>query len=110
MSQAVLDYLVANRGAATWIVAVNGAGTAAPIQLATGLPVMAMGGFSGGDDSPTLAELQAHVADGSIRFVLAGAGGRPGGRADGEIASWVTSTCAPIAIEGTTLYDCAAAT
>lgn len=44
---------------ATWIVAVSGAQSAASIELATGAPVMAMGGFSGTDAAPTLDQLQA---------------------------------------------------
>src|SRR2546427_12776169 len=42
---------------------------------------MAMGGFSGGDPAPTLAQLQAYVASGQLRYVLigGGAGGGPGG-------------------------------
>ena len=75
VSQAALDYLVANRGDADWIVAVSGSGSAAPIQLATGLPVMTMGGFNGGDASPTLAEFQAYVASGQVRFVIVGGNG-----------------------------------
>jgi len=108
-SQAVLDYLVANRGEAEWIVAVSGAGSAAPIQLATGLPVMAMGGFNGGDASPTLSEFQAYVTAGQVRFVLTGGnggfGGGPGG--DSAVMSWVTANCTPITVGGTSIYDCA---
>ncbi|HET7827915.1 MAG TPA: hypothetical protein VFL03_00025, partial [Candidatus Limnocylindrales bacterium] len=78
-SAEVIDYLVANRGDATWLVAATSAGEAAPIQLQTGVPVMAMGGFSGSDAAPTLEELQGHVRDGSLRFVLLwGIGGGPG--------------------------------
>ena len=70
--QAIIDYLVANRGDSTWIVAVSGSGSAAPIQLETGMPVMSMGGFNGSDDAPTLASLQASIASGQLRFVLVG--------------------------------------
>ena len=120
--QAVIDYLVANRGDATWLVAVSGSGSAAPIQLATGQPVMSMGGFSGSDASPTLEALQRYVASGELRFVLIGSGpsgpggsggpAGPGGFGGGssEIRSWVTGTCTPVDIGGTTIYDCAGAT
>jgi 4-amino-4-deoxy-L-arabinose transferase-like glycosyltransferase len=47
VDQAVLDYLVANRGDATWLVAAVSSGTAGSIELSTGTPVMAMGGFNG---------------------------------------------------------------
>ena len=118
--QALLDYLVANRGDATWLVAVNGSGSAAPIQLATGEPVMAMGGFSGSDATPTLADFQAYVASGKVRFVLLGGGGPGGGgfggfggfagsAGAGQVDTWVSSTCTAVDVgstSGGTLYDC----
>jgi 4-amino-4-deoxy-L-arabinose transferase-like glycosyltransferase len=114
-NQALVDYLVANQGGARWIVAAGGSQVAAGIQLAAGLPVMTMGGFSGGDPTPTLAELEAYVASGAVRFVLIDDGGRigPGGRS-GVISArtaWVTSVCAPVTIGGATvgLYDCGGA-
>ena len=118
VDQDVLDYLVTNRGDATWIVAVSGSGSAAPIQLATGLPVMTMGGFNGGDASPTLTEFQAYVANGQIRFLIAGGdgpgGGMPGGMpggpgSNGEVTSWATANCTAVIVSGTTIYDCAPA-
>jgi len=108
VSQGVLDYLVANRGDAAWIVAVSGSGSAAPIQLATGLPVMTMGGFNGGDASPTLAEFQAYIASGQLRYVIVnGNGGGPGGGGSSDVTSWVTTNCTAVTVGGTTIYDCA---
>jgi 4-amino-4-deoxy-L-arabinose transferase-like glycosyltransferase len=122
--QALLDYLVANRGTATWIVAVDGAGAAAPIQLATGQPVMAMGGFSGSDNAPNLTGFKASVASGQLRFVLLGRGGPGGGGGFGigrpgsgasTVARWVTASCTQVGLgagaagAGGALYDCAGA-
>jgi hypothetical protein len=78
---------------------------------------MAMGGFSGSDPTPTLAELQADIASGQLRFVLVGGGGPgggfggPGGGSDSssEVFSWVTSTCTTVTSVSSSLYDCAAA-
>jgi 4-amino-4-deoxy-L-arabinose transferase-like glycosyltransferase len=106
------DYLVANRGSATWIVAANGSGEAGSIELATRLPVMAMGGFTGSDPTPTLAEFKNYVASGRLRFVLSGGGGGGGGGGfggDSAITSWVTSTCKALSVGGSSLYDCAGA-
>jgi 4-amino-4-deoxy-L-arabinose transferase-like glycosyltransferase len=75
---ALLQYLVANRGSARWIVAANSAQEAGSIEIATGLPVMAMGGFTGSDPAPTLTQLKSYIASGELRFVLAG-GGQDGG-------------------------------
>ncbi len=106
VDSALVEYLVANRGGATWIVAVNGANEAGSIELASGMPVMAMGGFSGGDPAPTLSQLQAYVASGQLRYVLIGGGrGGPNGTSS-EISSWVTANGTAVESVGNgTLYD-----
>ena len=119
---ALVEYLVANQGSARWIVAANGSHGAAGIQLAAGQPVMAMGGFSGGDPAPTLDQLKAYIASGELRFVFLGggapgggfAGGRGGGPGGGDSnarTAWITASCTPVVIAGATtdLYDCAPA-
>jgi 4-amino-4-deoxy-L-arabinose transferase-like glycosyltransferase len=105
------DYLVANRGSATWIVAVSGANEAGQIELATGLPVMAMGGFTGSDPAPTLEQLQAYVASGQLRFVLIGGGGGGAGfGSSSEISTWVAANGTVVESVGNgTLYDLAGA-
>jgi 4-amino-4-deoxy-L-arabinose transferase-like glycosyltransferase len=117
---ALLKYLVANRGNATWIVAMNSAQEAGSVELATGLPVMAMGGFTGSDPAPTLDQLRSYIASGKLRFVVAG-GGMGGGLGGGNnatggtdgtsVTSWVTSTCKVVDYggSGSSLYDCAGA-
>jgi 4-amino-4-deoxy-L-arabinose transferase-like glycosyltransferase len=111
---ALAAWLLERRGDATWIAAVGSANRAAPLQLASGAPVMAMGGFSGTDPAPTLEQLQAFIRDGRLRYVLLdGRGGGPGGFTADETsrqrASWVMDTCTPETVLGTTLYDCAGA-
>jgi hypothetical protein len=112
LDAAALDYLVANQGSARWIVAVSGANTAGQIELATGKAVMAMGGFSGSDATPTLDDLKAYLESGDLRYVLVGGGGGPAGPAGGssDVTDWVTSTCAAVDLgTGTSsFYDCAA--
>ena len=110
LDSAIINYLVANRGTATWIVAVQSANTAAPIELSTGLPVMAMGGFTGSDPTPTLEQLQADIASGELRFVMVGGGGgSPGGSS--SVSSWVTTACKVVTVGSSTtsVYDCAGA-
>lgn len=115
LDQAAIDYLVANRGTASWLVAVASSNEAAPIQLATGIPVMAMGGFNGSDSALTVDQLQAYVASGTLRYVLVGGGGGPGGSSSSSISQWVTSACA-VATDASgatvgdgSLYDCSPA-
>jgi 4-amino-4-deoxy-L-arabinose transferase-like glycosyltransferase len=114
-STSLVDYLVANKGNATWIVAVNGSQEAGSIELASGEAVMAMGGFSGSDPAPTLAQLQEYVRTGQLRYILIGGGGGPGGGFGGggssSIASWVAANGTVVNVAGGfgTLYDLAAA-
>ena len=104
---ALLDFLTANRGSATWIVAANSAQEAGSIELATNLPVMAMGGFTGSDPAPTLKQLQAYIAAGQLRFVLAGNGGGGGSDVGSVRTAWVTSACKTVDYGGSaSLYDC----
>jgi len=114
----LISYLEANRGDADYLVAAFSSQSSAGIIIATGEPVMTIGGFNGGDPAPTLAQFQQLVADGQVRFVLIsgnGAGGGPGGGAGGSgqsISSWVTTNGTQIAASayggstsGGTLYD-----
>ncbi len=110
--QALADYLVSHQGGATWIVALNGAQQAGLLEIETGEPVMAMGGFTGSDPTPTLAQIQGYVASGKLRYVITGGAGfgRFGGTDSSSVSSWVTSACAPVDGAGaTSLYDCSGA-
>ncbi len=92
----------------TWILATTGANNAAGYQLATELPVMAIGGFNGSDDSPTLVQFQSMVAAGEIHWYVGGGnfGNQNGGSgAASEIADWVEQTFTAVTIDATTFYD-----
>ena len=52
-----------------------GANSAAGDQLASGEPIMAIGGFNGTDPAPTLAQFKGYVAAGKIHYFLGGGGG-----------------------------------
>ncbi|MFG3436641.1 glycosyltransferase family 39 protein [Nonomuraea sp. NPDC047897] len=103
---ALVAYLQANQGTATWLVAVAGAQQASSIILATGEPVIAMGGFTGRDPAMTVARLRDLVASGRLRYVLTGGGGP--GRGDSEVTDWVRRTCAAVTGHDG-LHDCSAA-
>jgi hypothetical protein len=83
----LITYLEANQGSARWLVAANGANAAASIELATGKPVMAMGGFIGSDPAPTLDQLRSLIKSGQLRFVLLGGGGGDGGAFGGGVGT-----------------------
>ncbi len=71
----LIKYLLANQGNAKFIVATASSMTADGIILATNKPVMAMGGFSGGDPILTTTQLAQLVSNGTVRFFLTSSGG-----------------------------------
>ncbi|MBE7187687.1 MAG: glycosyltransferase family 39 protein [Jatrophihabitans endophyticus] len=92
----------------TWAAATVGSQSAAPLELASGKAVMAIGGFSGSDAAPTLAQFKAYVAAGKIRyFIGSGSGGGFGGGSGtgSAISSWVSSHFRSTTVGGTTVYD-----
>jgi len=66
----LVRYLEANQGNAKFLVAVPSSMSADSIILATNKPVMAMGGFSGGDPILTTNQLATLIKNGTIRFFL----------------------------------------
>ncbi|WP_199808454.1 glycosyltransferase family 39 protein [Streptomyces sp. NRRL S-1022] len=94
-------------GSYTWVAASVGSQNAASYQLATGDPVMAIGGFNGTDPSPTPAQFKKYVAEGRIHYFIAG-GGMGGGGNSGtasRISSWVQSTFTKVTVGSATFYD-----
>ncbi|MFI6829266.1 ArnT family glycosyltransferase [Kribbella sp. NPDC050241] len=92
----------------TWAAAAVTANGAAPLQIASGEPIMAIGGFNGTDPAPSLAEFQDLVAQGKIHyFVGSGGGGFGGGRGgtSNEIATWVAENYEAQTVGNTTIYD-----
>nr|WP_221376954.1 glycosyltransferase family 39 protein [Actinoplanes polyasparticus] len=103
--------LESNADQYTWVAAAVGSQSASGYQLATGDPVMAVGGFNGSDPSPTLTQFQQYVAEGKIHYFIGG-GGFAGGRSDSggssasaEIATWVAENFTAQTVGTTTVYD-----
>jgi hypothetical protein len=69
---------------------------------------MAIGGWSGSDPAPTLAQFKAYVAAGDIAYYVSGGNGGPGG-GNSEIATWVAAHYKATTVGGTTVYDLSAA-
>jgi 4-amino-4-deoxy-L-arabinose transferase-like glycosyltransferase len=96
----------------TWVAAAVGSQSASGYQLATGLPVMPIGGFNGSDPSPTLAQFQEYVRQGKIHYFIGG-GGFGGGRAgqnggsnsSSQIAQWVADNFTAQTVDGVTVFD-----
>jgi 4-amino-4-deoxy-L-arabinose transferase-like glycosyltransferase len=91
-----------------WAAAVVGSMSAAPLQLSSGKAVMAIGGFNGGDNSPTLAQFQAYVKAGKIHYFISGGQGMGGGMGSSSgsaIANWVDQHYKATTVGGYTVYD-----
>jgi 4-amino-4-deoxy-L-arabinose transferase-like glycosyltransferase len=92
-----------------WAAAGIGSMSVSDLELKTGTSLMAIGGFTGGDPSPTLAQFQQDVADGQVRYFLADSGhGGPAWHRSGtagDITAWVEKTFTKADVGGTTVYD-----
>lgn len=107
-SAQVLGVLEKDAGSYVWAAAAIGSNNASGYQLASGDPVMPIGGFNGTDPSPTLTEFQEYIADGDIHYFIAstGFGGGMGGSGDSnEIATWVNAHFTATTLDSVTLYD-----
>ncbi|MFH8400780.1 ArnT family glycosyltransferase [Streptomyces anulatus] len=89
----------------TWGAAAVGAQNAASYQLATGKPVMAIGGFNGSDPSPTLAQFKKYVTEGKIHYFVSGGGMGGDSGTSSEISSWVTENFTEVTVGSATFYD-----
>ncbi|MFT3714498.1 MAG: glycosyltransferase family 39 protein [Gordonia sp. (in: high G+C Gram-positive bacteria)] len=93
----------------TWAAATNGAQSQAGLQLESGRPVIAIGGF-GGDPAPTLDQFKQWVKEGKIAYYVSGGfgggGGMRGGSQNGEesIDSWVKANFTATTVGNSTVY------
>jgi 4-amino-4-deoxy-L-arabinose transferase-like glycosyltransferase len=106
-SSALVQALQRNGSGYRWAAAAIGSNNAAGVQLATGLPVMAIGGFNGSDPAPTLAQFQAYVAAKQVRYFIGGGlpGANGGSNAAQLISAWVQQNFRATTVGGSTIYD-----
>lgn len=95
-----------------WVGATFGSQSAATLELSSGEPVMAIGGFNGQGGNISLATFEAYVAQGDIHYFISsgmGGGGGPGGggsnNSDSAIIDWVSAHFTAKTIGGQTVYD-----
>jgi 4-amino-4-deoxy-L-arabinose transferase-like glycosyltransferase len=103
----LVSLLQANASRYTWVAATIDANSAAGYELATGDPVMAIGGFNGTDPAPTLAQFQQYVRDGKIHYFIGGVGRGSAGTSStaSQIAAWVQQNFTATTVGGVTVYD-----
>lgn len=96
VNQALLDYLAPRTQAARYLFAVPTAMQGADYVIATGRPVLYLGGFLGIDPVVSAADLARLVAGGELRYVYWGASaGPPVGNA-AQITAWIAAACQPV--------------
>jgi 4-amino-4-deoxy-L-arabinose transferase-like glycosyltransferase len=93
----------------TWAAAVVGDQSAAELELSSGKAVISIGGWSGTDNSPTLAQFKHYAATGQVRYLIASGnlGGSQGGSSGvaSQIITWVEAHYTKVTIGGQTVYD-----
>ncbi len=100
VNQALLNYLEANTRDTKYLIAVPSSMQGSDFVLATGRPVLYLGGFMGTDQVVTGDDLAQMVAAGELRYIYwnRDGGNGFGGRGDSQssISAWVTSSCMAI--------------
>jgi len=96
----------------TWVAATVTSPQAAVYQLATGYPIMGIGGYNGTDPAPTMDQFRADVAGDRIHWFIPGppirtTTGEPltGSDVAIRISAWVTAHFTPRVIGGIAVYD-----
>jgi 4-amino-4-deoxy-L-arabinose transferase-like glycosyltransferase len=89
-----------------WVAATEGSEAAAPLQLATGDAVMAIGGFNGTDPWPTLAVFKELVANHEIHYYVGqDSESFGGGQGSSAIAQWVAANFKKQTVGGEIVYN-----
>jgi hypothetical protein len=107
VSSAITKLLTSGATGYRWAAATVGAESAAPFQLASGEPLMAIGGFNGTDQTPSLAQFKQMVAAGEVHYFI-GTNGHTFGGGSGDaaqITSWVESHFTKQTVGGVTVYN-----
>jgi hypothetical protein len=106
VSSAVEKLLEQDAGSYKWVAATVGSEAAAPLELATGDAVMAIGGFNGTDPWPTLAGFEELVAKHEIHYYVGeGSESFGGGQGSSAIAKWVAAHFTKETVGGETVYN-----
>lgn len=85
-SSKLVSFLLKNNTGEKWLIAVPDASEAESIILATGKPVMAIGGFSGNDNTLTVSKLEQLVKSGQLKYFMVGG---KGGNTSNAVTAWV---------------------
>jgi 4-amino-4-deoxy-L-arabinose transferase-like glycosyltransferase len=95
INQTLLDFLQTDTANMKYLMAVPSSMQGADYIIATGRPVLYMGGFLGQDHVVSVADLARMVRNGELRFIYWDANGR-GPQANSEISAWIKSSCTTV--------------
>ena len=115
VSSALRKALQTDASAYTWVAATTSDNEASSLELATGEPVMALGGYNGTDAAISLTAFEKLVAAGRVHYYVADPQGYIGSTAADTstayaIQQWVEKTVTATTIGSTTVYDLSKAT
>jgi 4-amino-4-deoxy-L-arabinose transferase-like glycosyltransferase len=108
VSSALTALLSGDASGYRWVAATVSSDGAAPLQLASGEPIMAIGGFNGTDPAPTLAQFERYVADHEIHYFVGANADSFGGGGSGtaaQITAWVRAHFSAQTVGGETVYN-----
>ena len=98
--QELVTYLKAHQGSAKYLFAVMSSGDAEDYIANAGASVLPVGGFSGNNGYPSLAQFKELIAKGELKYVLISSSGGMGGGMGGTsssstsaIETWVKANC-----------------
>ncbi|SDK44777.1 4-amino-4-deoxy-L-arabinose transferase [Actinopolyspora mzabensis] len=99
--QAILDYAIQHSGSARIKLAISGGSmSASSYILHSDATVIGMGGFTGSDNAPSVAQLAEWTNNGELRYVLGSGGGRGGGPGGGgysqQRSEWIEQNCSEV--------------
>lgn len=97
VNQALIDYLQANTHDVEYLMAVPSSMQGSDYVLATGRPVLYMGGFMGIDTVLTKEQLVTMVANNQLRYIYwnrnGGNGFGAGSNSQSDISNWINNSC-----------------
>jgi 4-amino-4-deoxy-L-arabinose transferase-like glycosyltransferase len=110
VSSALSRLLESGASGYKWAAATVSSTSAASLELGSnGVPVMAIGGFTGSDPAPTLAQFEKLVSAREIHYFVSsgsGAGGPGGSSGSGsQITAWVKAHFTAKTVGGMTVYN-----
>jgi 4-amino-4-deoxy-L-arabinose transferase-like glycosyltransferase len=96
VDEGLVAYLEEHQGDAKYLVAVQTTTESVPLILATGEPVVTIGGYKSRDPVPTVEQLEVMVAAGEVRYVLikdaGGSGSGSSSRSSGDSSAATEDT------------------